>query len=430
MERFLYSARNRLRDMRTQAPLLIFRNDGAAASVAKTVAVRTYSSGPRGGMEGARALAAQYGWRDAVSFDVGGTTTDIGRVLDGVVNASRRGLVEGIPVCFPLCDVVSHGVGGGSIIRAEDGRIRVGPQSVGGAPGPACFGFGGTEATITDAYLLMGLLDPATYFGGELPLDAARATAAVQDKVAKPLNLPLDAALLRMERAWIHKVADAIRAFGSVDAETTLVAFGGGGGFAATDIADVLGVQRVVIPGLAAVFSAYGIGFSDVAHSYDFTLASLDQAGLDEQRARALVRARQDMLGEGAALEDCRVDVTLEVIREGDIQQHALTVDGALPVALRPGDVARLKLTATRPMPRPAPATDQAQSHDATSSGTRRVQFEAGVREVPVIRLADQAPGARAVGPLVLEEDYLTGKVGEGWQVSLTAARDIVLDRI
>lgn len=264
MERFLYSAGNRLREARAQAPLLIFRNDGGAASVAKTVAIRTYSSGPRGGMEGVRALAAHYGWRDAVSFDVGGTTTDIGRVRDGVVQSSRRGKIEGVQVSFPLCDVVSHGVGGGSIIRVDGAKIQVGPQSVGGAPGPACFGFGGTEATITDAYLLMGLLDPATYFDGELALDPQRARAAITERVAKPLNLACEAALIAMERAWVRKVADSILAFGQVDADTTLVAFGGGGGFAATDIADALGVKRVVIPGLAAVFSAYGIGFSDV----------------------------------------------------------------------------------------------------------------------------------------------------------------------
>jgi len=423
MERFLYSAGNRLREARSRAPLLIFRNDGGAASVAKTVAIRTYSSGPRGGMEGVRALAAHYGWPDAVSFDVGGTTTDIGRVRDGVVQSSRRGRVEGVQVSFGLCDVVSHGVGGGSIIRVEDAKIQVGPQSVGGAPGPACFGFGGTEATITDAYLLMGLLDPATYFGGELALDSQRARTAITERVMKPLNLTPEAGLIAMERAWVRKVADSILAFGDVDEDTTLVAFGGGGGFAATDIADALGVKCVVIPGLAAVFSAYGIGFSDVTQQYEHVLSSNDQTGLNEKRSLALARAESDM--------DCRVELTLEVQRGTEIRAHTVASDGALPVALEAGDVVRLKVTAIKPMPMACLAQDGlAGTHPASVSGKRSVLFEGGVRELPVIRLEEQSTGAEATGPMVLEEAYLTGKVGEGWHFKLTASRDIVLTRV
>lgn len=431
MERFLHSAGHRMRETRSQAPLLIFRNDGGAASVAKTVAIRTYSSGPRGGMEGVKALAAHYGWADAVSFDVGGTTTDIGRVQAGVVQARRRGVVEGVDVAFALCDVVSHGVGGGSIIRAQDSRIAVGPQSVGGAPGPACFGFGGTEATITDAYLLMGLLDPATYFGGELALDAERARTAITDKVATPLKLTLEAALIAMERAWVRKVAEAILAFGEVTPDTTLVAFGGGGGFAATEIADALGLRQVVIPGLAAVFSAYGIGFSDISQHYEQVLTRLDEQGLAEQRARALERAEHDMFAEGAALADCRIEARLEVQRGAQITTHALDASGALPVALQAGDVARLQLSVIKPMARPTLAPLQgATPHAATVAGQRSVLFEGGAQALPVIRLDAQQPGAQAVGPLVLEEDFLTSKVGPGWRFELTASRDILLTRV
>lgn len=430
MERFLYSANARLREARSKAPLLIFRNDGGASSVAKTVAIRTYSSGPRGGMEGVKALAAHYGWLDAVSFDVGGTTTDIGRVLNGEVQSSRHGIVEGVAVTFPLCDVVSHGVGGGSIIRGVDGKIAVGPKSVGSAPGPACFGFGGTEATITDAYLLMGLLDPSTYFGGELPLDANRAEAAIADKVAQPLKLDRDASLIEMERAWVLKVADSILADGGVTSKTTLVAFGGGGGFAATDIADVLGVKRVVIPGLAAVFSAYGIGFSDISHSFEYVLANNDQAGLDEQRTRVLLRAEKDMYAEGISLADCLLDYGLEVERGEEIVTHALGANDALPIVLEAGDTARLKLTVVKPMPRPHLAADTGLATQAAVSKSQRNVLIGGLRRnLPVIRLDDQTSGAEAQGPLVLEDDYLTAKVGENWRFTLTASRDIVLIR-
>ena len=135
MERFLYNAEHKLRQNKAQSPLLIFRNDGNSARVAKTIALKTYSSGPRGGMEGSRAMAQHYGYRHLVRMDVGGTTTDIGEVRDGQVRTDARGRVEGVAISFPLSDVHSVGVGGSSIFKVVDGHIRVGPQSVGSAPG-------------------------------------------------------------------------------------------------------------------------------------------------------------------------------------------------------------------------------------------------------------------------------------------------------
>ena len=117
MERFLYAAEHKLREAHSQSPLLVFRNDGYSGRVAKTIAVQTYSSGPRGGMEGAKALAAHYGFKHLLSMDIGGTTTDITVVAGGEVRTDRRGKVEGIATSFPLCNVESHGVGGSSIIR-------------------------------------------------------------------------------------------------------------------------------------------------------------------------------------------------------------------------------------------------------------------------------------------------------------------------
>ncbi|MGH8523689.1 MAG: hydantoinase/oxoprolinase family protein, partial [Gammaproteobacteria bacterium] len=128
METFLFNAENRLREYRTKNPLLIFRNDGDASRVAKTTALKTYSSGPRGGMEGVKTFSKLYGYNDVVSIDVGGTTTDIGQFLDGSVAEVRRGRVEGISVSFPLTEIVSSGAGGSSIFRVIDGKISIGPD--------------------------------------------------------------------------------------------------------------------------------------------------------------------------------------------------------------------------------------------------------------------------------------------------------------
>src|SRR5581483_7030899 len=151
MERFLYSAEHRLQEHKIRKPLLIFRNDGGASRVARTSAIKTYSSGPRGGAEALRALAAHYGFDRVVGMDVGGTTTDITVVANGEIRTEAYGTIEGVRSSLPLCDVTSVGVGGSSIISVVDGSIKVGPDSVGSTPGPACFGFGGTSATITDA---------------------------------------------------------------------------------------------------------------------------------------------------------------------------------------------------------------------------------------------------------------------------------------
>src|SRR6201987_4450128 len=177
MERFLYNAEDRLRSQRVRNPLLIYRNDGASSRVAKSVALKTYSSGPRGGLEGTRALAQAYDFKHVLMIDVGGTTTDVGSVKDSQIAVERRGSVKGVPISFPMSNVRSTGVGGSSIITVTDGAIIVGPESVGAAPGPACFGFGGTSATITDVNLLLGVLDPATYLDGGLVLDAERSKA-------------------------------------------------------------------------------------------------------------------------------------------------------------------------------------------------------------------------------------------------------------
>ena len=265
MEAFLYNAENRLRQYRTKNPLLIFRNDGDASRVAKTIAVKTYSSGPRGGVEGLKTFAKLYGFGDVVSLDVGGTTTDIGQYVDGGVAQDRRGHVEGIRVSIPLCEIVSAGAGGSSIIRVQDGRIVIGPQSVGAVPGPACFGRGGQSATLTDASVLNGLLDTKSYFGGGMGLDVDRAAAAVNAAVAQPLGIGMEAALLQIEQAFEAKVAAELSRVTRVSQDTVLLAFGGAGPLNACGVAEQAGIRRVAIPHMAAVFSAYGIGSCDIS---------------------------------------------------------------------------------------------------------------------------------------------------------------------
>lgn len=423
MERFLYSAEHQLRAYKARSPLLIFRNDGNAARIARTIALKTYSSGPRGGAEGAKALAAHYGFKHLLSMDIGGTTTDIALVAGNAVRLDRRGKVEGVATSFPLCNVESHGVGGSSIIGVERGQLRVGPESVGGAPGPACFGLGGQQATITDAFLLGGLLDPASYFGGELRIDRARARAAIAANVGQPLKLGDAAAVHAMEQAWVAKVAAALAGFTNVTPDTTLAAFGGAGPLVVCKVAEAAGIRRVIIPGLAAVFSAFGIGFSDIAHHYETALAGTDAGALDAARDLLLERARRGMFAEGFALEDCRLQFTVQA---GD-ETHALNGSG-LPAGLR-GQL-WLALEAVKPIAHAnLKGAFGGRAHAAKTQATRTALFDGKSVSAPLYRVEDQAAGATAQGPAVLEESYFTCRIDAGWRFEINEAGDILLGK-
>ncbi|MBR0567461.1 hydantoinase/oxoprolinase family protein [Azoarcus sp. L1K30] len=432
METFLYHAENILREHRFKTPLLIFRNDGDSARVAKTVALKTYSSGPRGGMEGARALAAQHGAARLVTVDVGGTTTDIGLVEHDALRSRRRGAVESVEISLPLVDVVSVGVGGGSIIRAEDGRIKVGPESVGAQPGPACFGLGGKLACITDVCLLTGILDPKSYFGGELTLDTGRAEAAINENVAGALGLPMPDALAAMEWAWVDKVADSIRRFTDITPDTTLAAFGGGGPLLICDVADRLGVRKVIVPALAAVFSAFGLGFSDIAHHYEAVVPEGDMAGLDALVASLLERARRDMYAEGFELEECEQAVSLlRVDAAGEAHPLAYRPGQAPDVHLTAGEHLTVSMRVTKPIEHVAfEPVDVGTASDAVAAGTRRVCLPGDdARDIPLVRIADNAAGATGSGPAVIEEDFFTCRVPAGWRYRFAGGMDLVLEK-
>ena len=409
MERFLYNAEHKLREFKTRNPLLIFRNDGYSARVAKTVAIKTYSSGPRGGMEGAKAFAAHYGLKRLLTMDIGGTTTDIGLIEDGSVRSHRRGMIQGIPISFALCDVVSAGVGGSSIIKVDGGRIRVGPESVGSAPGPACFGLGGREATMTDAFLVQRLLDPASFFGGTMRIDMERAREAVGERIGKPLGLTEADATDAMEAAWVAKVAASLCEYAPITPGTTLAAFGGAGPFVVCKIAEAAGIREVFIPGLAAVFSAFGIGFSDIGHEYTTSLSDERTETLAAGRGLLRGRVQRGMAAEGADIADCRLDES---------------------VTVEPGGRRSLALTAVKPLAHARIGGQfDSKTHEALASGARRLRIGGGEREVPLYRVEEQTEGAAASGPAVLEEAFFTCRIEAGWRFDINDAGDIRLSR-
>jgi N-methylhydantoinase A len=426
MERFLFNTESRLRESRTRRPLLIFRNDGGSSRVAKSSALKTYSSGPRGGLEGTRALARGYGFGHLLMVDVGGTTTDLGVVTEGAVQVEHRGRVATVPTSFELAAITSHGVGGSSVIRVVDGELTVGPDSVGAAPGPACFGLGGADATITDVYLCMGVLDPATYLDGTLTLDVERSRKAVQATVADPLGLTLDAALVRMEAAYLDRVAQALRTE-PLTSDTVIAAFGGAGPMTVCGAAERAGVRKAIIPRTAAVFSAFGIGFSDISQSYEAPLSTVDDApGVAVQLRQ---RARRDMFAEGVNLDDCVESYRLVITRGEDDTVVELAGPSDVARHVREGDVASLELSLVSALPHVAIAGNgKVSESDAVPTGSRSViDGSGGSVELPVHALVDQPPGAHAHGPAVIEGPFFTMRLPEGWRFHTTAAGDLLL---
>ncbi|MGC2348217.1 MAG: hydantoinase/oxoprolinase family protein, partial [Mycobacterium sp.] len=429
MERFLYNAEDRLRSHRVKNPLLIYRNDGASSRVAKSVALKTYSSGPRGGLEGTRALAQAYGLGHVLMIDVGGTTTDVGSVRKEEILTNRRGLIEGAPISIPISDVQSSGVGGSSIIAVKGGEITVGPESVGAAPGPACFGFGGTDATITDVNLLLGILDPDTYLDGGFSLDAERSKTAIRTAVADPLGISLEEALVRMESAYFQRIAASFAPAIDDPRETTIAAFGGAGPMSACGAAQLTGVHSVLIPKMAAVFSAFGIGFSDIAQSYEFALPGPTAEAARQAHDSMLERAERDMFQEGYELAACAVTwkLVVEDAAGGIVSESDYSV-GDTPDT-EAGQQTSLTLEVRHALQHVTIDTgDAVTAHRAVPSGSRRVRSAADtVHDVPVYTLVDQQPGAFAKGPAIVEGPFYTARVLPGWMFEVSAAGDLRL---
>ncbi|MDN5937385.1 MAG: hydantoinase/oxoprolinase family protein [Salinisphaera sp.] len=418
MERFLYNAETVLRQRHVRKPMLIYCNDGTSKRVAKTVALKTLGSGPRGGLEGARSMATHYGLARCISLDIGGTTADIGVVDANSLAGNRRGSVQGIPISLPIPALHSIGVAGGSLVRVADERIKVGPDSAGSTPGPACFARGGTDATVTDALLVLGLLDPESYFGGALKLDAARAGEAIRRHVAEPLGIAVAEAAPRILEAFEQALASGIREHADATTGTAaLLAYGGAGPMSACGVAAALGMDRVLIPRVAAVFSAFGIGFSDIAHAYERPLDSADE--LAKVRGEIEQEAERGMFAEGYALDDCELSWHLAYDQDDDSQVTALNGGASLPDLPEGAGNLVLVLEVHKPIPGCSwAALDGRRSTcEARPDHDRRLCLD-GTTEttVPVYRVEDLTPGAGAAGPALLEERYFTGFVPANWR--------------
>ncbi|MBI2529051.1 MAG: hydantoinase/oxoprolinase family protein [Candidatus Rokubacteria bacterium] len=270
LSRYLSRLRGRLAGAGYRGPVLIMQSHGGVVPITEAVrlAAGAVLSGPAGGVAGSRYCARLLGTDDLIPFDMGGTSTDISLVVGGRAQLAADRGVAGHRVALPSLDIVSLGAGGGSIAWVDAGGIlQVGPQSAGAEPGPACYGEGGSDATVTDANLVLGYLDAGNFLGGRARLDAAAAGRAVERLAARLGTDPIAAA------AGVHAVVNTRMAEGirlvsvrrGVDPRRfALLAFGGAAGLHATEVARQLDIGRVVVPRVAAVLSAWGMLATDL----------------------------------------------------------------------------------------------------------------------------------------------------------------------
>ena len=254
---------------------LLMQSNGGLASVrnASDHPVSFLLSGPVGGVVGSRLVAEEIGESNVVTADMGGTSFDVGLVVDGRPLLQPTTVMAHQPIAVPSVGVDTIGAGGGSIARVEAGQLHVGPLSAGAVPGPACYGRGGSEATVTDADVVLGLINPESFLGGRQKLERDAAEHAILEKVAEPLGLTVEDAAEGIKRIVDSRMADLIRQAtvhkGYDPRNFILVAFGGAGPVHAHAFGSGLGVKRIVVPVTASVHSALGIGASDLVVTHE-----------------------------------------------------------------------------------------------------------------------------------------------------------------
>jgi N-methylhydantoinase A/oxoprolinase/acetone carboxylase beta subunit len=290
-----------------ERPLAIMQSNGGSIStvVARREPIRTVLSGPAAGVVGARAISRAAGFRRVISFDAGGTSTDVSLIDDAVPTAAEV-TVGDVPVRLPVIDIHTVGAGGGSIARLDrGGALIVGPDSAGAEPGPACYGIG-DEVTVTDAHLLLGRLDPEYFLGGRMRLDVDRARSAAA-LLARRVGLSIEAladSIVRVANAGMERAIRVVSLERGHDPRRfALVAFGGAGGMHGAELAAALAIRTVLIPRYAGVLSALGMLTADAVRDYSASVrrpsAAMSKTAIGRALRPLVARARRDLVREG-----------------------------------------------------------------------------------------------------------------------------------
>lgn len=315
IDRYISGLDRMLGNVGLGGPLLLMRSDGGVAtpSTARENPAHMLLSGPAGGVIAGCELASRLDVKNLITFDMGGTSADFSLIENGRPRSVPGRLVDGQPLRLPMLDIETISAGGGSLAWVDPGgALRIGPESAGAVPGPACYGQGGRQATLTDAAVVLGILEPARYLGGDMPLDQALAREAVQREVAAPLGCSLVEAALGVFTVANAQMVQAIRRLsverGHDPRRFSLCACGGAGGIYAAWLARELGMAEVLVPRHPGVFAAEGLLLCDIRHAaqspWPGTLARVDRHALGERLRELQAELDLALVRDGVAAEN------------------------------------------------------------------------------------------------------------------------------
>ena len=451
VRRYLTSLEQRLMEAGFEGSLFVVLSHGGMAPVAEAsqLAAGTVLSGPAGGISGSRRCADLLGLPDLVPFDMGGTSTDISLIADGKASLSADGMLAGQRIALRSLDIGSIAAGGGSIASVDAGRtLRVGPESAGSIPGPACYGQGGTAATVTDANVVLGYLDAAAFMGGRRPLDRGAAEAAI-DEIAVSLQLSRQEAAAGIYKMINLKMADGIRLMtlrrGVDPRKFALLSFGGAAGLHAAEVARELEIKRIIVPAVASVLSAWGMLTSDLRYEVSRThygagarisadevralFAQLEQQAAGRLRSwfagpMTIERSAEMRYGE----QVFEIDVPLTAL-DWDATDLVDQIEGRFhrrheelyTYASRGQEVVfvNARVAAVGRVSQLSHGEAVATAEGICSPRTKRRALFGGWREVPVYALDDLRPGHALAGPAIIEAETTTVLVDAGDRVTV-----------
>lgn len=456
------------RDGLSRAFYVTASNGGVmTADTAIRHASATLLSGPAAGAVGTIYFSKLLGRENLILMDMGGTSFDVTLIHDGGVTLSTEGEIAGYRVAKPMIDIHTVGAGGGSIAWIDSGgMLKVGPASAGSDPGPVCYMLGGEEPAVTDANLLLGYLNKEYFLGGEMKVDADRAAAAVEKKIAGPLGFTVDEAAYGIFSIINQNMADAAKVVsvqkGHDPREFTLISAGGACSIHACKIAEELGSNTVIVPKAASVFCALGMLESDIkldnVKTYNALIPGIDLDDFNKTIKEVEQKALKELLQEGVEKERATLQRHLDMRYVG--QHHEVTVD--IPSGCRieknhiseiaeafhrvheklytystpenPLEIMSLRVTAVGAVDKAVMAETSMFGSDLQSAfkSTRRAYFpeKGGFIEVPVYDRNKLAEGNELEGPAIVEERITTVIVHPGWKLKIDAYGNIVMEAL
>lgn len=459
--RYMARLSQRLRETGISSNLYVMQSNGGviSADMAREQSARTITSGPAGGVQAGVRIAEQTGLQNLITLDMGGTSTDISLIEGGTAHYTTETEIAGHPIKLPMIDITTLGAGGGSIAWIDSGgALRVGPESAGAVPGPACYMLGGTRPTVTDANIVLGKLNPERILGGEMSVSRELAVKAIEEQIAEPLGISVEEAAQGILKVVNANMARGIRVVsvqqGYDPREFALVTFGGASSMHAGDLAQEMGIKTVVIPNHAGILSAMGMLTANVRHDYVRTMVVRDDSvdchkiselyrelikqGTAELKEENFPKARMrftrtiDLRYEGQAyelsstLEDGELTEeslkrAIQAFHETHMRAYGYRCDGQHVEAVN------FRVIALGLLP-PLKAKDAVLSGRGVKLlGSRNVYFGGQWTEVPVYDRLALKEGECIMGPAVIEQHDTTTFLKPGHRLELDAFANMMI---